>query len=471
MSTQRKILTATFLGGLFILAAFALAGAPLIPADAWTAMAAAGAMPMALTGETGGEVRKMLEQLTDTAKAAKQAVEEMKKSQTELDGRIGKIQEEMKAGSVDATTKAAFQETVAKVSAVEKSVDSLTQELTELAKKSSSLMGGGAQQKSLGALVGEAAVAKSYSGGSLHLLSYEGPMDIKANVTSAAASAGALVQPHRAGLVSGVELPFTVRDLFLSVSIASNAVEWARENVFTNSASSQNGEGTVKAESNITYTQESSPVQTIAHWIPVSRQVLADAPQLQGLIDGRMRYGLKLKEEQQLLLGAGTNGTLLGLMPQATAFSATGMPAAGANTPHTRLDYLRWAFLQGSKAGYPSTFSLMSLDDWAAIQLTKTNDGAYIFGSPTDDGEARVWGKRVVECYSQPAGDFLVGSGFGATIYDREQVSVRVAEQHAGFFVQNMVALLVEERLGFTVERPASFIKGDFDALLAPAGG
>lgn len=471
MSTQRKILTATFLGGLFVLAVFALAGAPLISPDAWAALAAAGAMPMALTGETGGDVRKALEQLTDVAKAAQQSVAEMKKAHGDLDGRVAKLQDEIKAGTVDATTKAAFQDAVAKVSAVEKSVDNLTAELTELAKKSTNMLGVAAQQKSLGVMAGEAAVAKSYEGGNMHLLTYEGGLEQKANVTSASNSAGALVQPHRAAIVGGVELPLTVRDLFMAVSIASNAVEWARENVFTNNAASQNGEGAVKAESGITYTQETSPVQTIAHWIPISRQVLADAPQLQGLIDGRMRNGLKLKEEQQLLLGAGTNGTLLGLMPQATAFSDTGMPAAGANTPHTRVDYLRWAFLQASKAGYPSTFALLSLDDWAAIQLTKTNDGAYIFGSPTDGGEARIWGKRVVECYSQAAGDFLVGSGFGATLYDREQINVRVAEQHAGFFVQNMVALLVEERLAFTVERPASFIKGDFDVLMPPSAG
>ena len=118
MSTQRKILTATFLGGLFVLAVFALAGAPLIPTDAWAAMAAAGAMPMALTGETGGDVRKALEQLTDTAKAAKQTVEEVKRAHTELDGRVTKLQEELKSGLPDAATKAAYQDAVAKVDKV-----------------------------------------------------------------------------------------------------------------------------------------------------------------------------------------------------------------------------------------------------------------------------------------------------------------------------------------------------------------
>ena len=70
----------------------------------------------------------------------------------------------------------------------------------------------------------------------------------------------------------------------------------------------------------------------------------------------------------------------------------------------------------------------------------------------------------MVESHGLAAGDFVAGSGFAATIYDREEVTVRVAEQHADFFVKNMVALLCEERIGFTVERPAAIVAGDFAA-------
>ena len=41
--------------------------------DALAALAAAGGMPLALTGEIGGDMRKMLDQLTDTAKAGEAA--------------------------------------------------------------------------------------------------------------------------------------------------------------------------------------------------------------------------------------------------------------------------------------------------------------------------------------------------------------------------------------------------------------
>ena len=409
------------------------------------------------------ETRQLLDQLADTAKAAQQTVAEVKRAHTDLDGRIGKLQEEMKSGLVDATTKAAYQDAVEKVALHEKSLERLNAEVTELAQKAANLHGSTQQRKSLGQLAAESDTCKSYRGGNAELVTMNAPLFGKAAVTSAAASAGVLIQPHQAGIIMGPEQPLTVRDLFQAVSISSNAIEWVQEKLFTNNAGPQNGEGTAKPESGITFEKKTSAVETLAHWIPASRQVLADAPQLQGLIDGRLRFGLKLKEDAALLYGDGTNGNLLGAVPQATVFSSTGMPVVPTGGPaHTSIDYLRWAFLQVSQAMYPATFAVMSLEDWAKIQMLKTTDGAYIFGTPTDGAAPRVWGKQVVESHGMAAGKFLAGSGFAATVYDREEVTVRVAEQHADFFVKNMVAILCEERLGFTVERPAALVAGSY---------
>ncbi|NLX17629.1 MAG: phage major capsid protein [Ramlibacter sp.] len=408
---------------------------------------------------------KMLEEVRDAAKSAKDVVEQVRKAHQDLDGRVDKIHQELKDGAVDAVTKAAYQDAVDKVAKHEEKLDKLNSELTEMAKKANNMLGGSSQTKSLGALAAEAEVCKRYSGGNAELVTMHASLFAKAAVTSDVASAGVLVQPYQAGVVLGPEQQLTVRDLFQSVSISSNAIEWVQEKLFTNNAGPQNGEGTAKPESAITFEKKTSPVEVIAHWIPISRQVLADAPQLAGIINGRLRYGVKLKEDGMLLHGDGTNGNLLGLVPQATAFSTAGMPVVAAGAPaHTAIDKLRWGFLQVSKAQYPATFATLSLDDWAIIQMMKTTDGAYIFGTPTDGAAPRIWGKRVVESHGLAAGDFVAGSGFAATIYDREEVTVRVAEQHADFFVKNMVALLCEERIGFTVERPAAIVAGDFAA-------
>ena len=406
------------------------------------------------------EIIETLTQTGDAAKAAKETAESVRKAHEDLDGRVNKIHEEMKAGTVDATSKAAYQDAVAKVAKHEETLDKLNKEITELAQKSANMMQQGQQRKSIGQLAAESEEAKNYRNGNATLVEFNGPLFGKAASTSAAGSAGVLIEPYRVpGVMMGPDTPLTVRDLFMSVTISTNAIEWVKEKLFTNNAGPQNGEGTAKNESGITFEKMTSAVTTLAHWIPASRQVLADAPQLQGIIDGRLRYGLKLKEDAQLMFGDGTNGNLLGLVPQATTYVATGIPA----NP-TKIDHLRWAFLQASKALYPADFAVLSLEDWAAIQMAKTNDGAYIFGSPTDGAAPRIWGKRVVESHSLAKGNFLAGSSMAASIWDREEVTVRVAEQHADFFIKNMVAILCEERLGFTVERPAAIVSGAFPA-------
>ncbi|WP_194720815.1 phage major capsid protein [Noviherbaspirillum malthae] len=449
----KKYFTFGFVLLLAVMAICALTGHPLVSPET---LAGLGMLPV--MGNL--DVQKTLGELTDVAKAAKETVEQVRKSHTELDGRVAKLQEEISAGKADAVTKAAFQDAVAKVEKAENALDKLNQEVTELAQKAANILGKPQTAKTLGQLAAESEVAKTYKGGSVELCTMAGPLFAKANVTSDAASAGVLVDPYRVpGILMSPDTPLTVRDLFTAVSISSNAVEWVQEKLFTNNAGPQAAEAAAKNESGITFEKKTSAIETIAHWIPASRQILADAPQLRGVIDGKLRTGLKLKEDLGLLFGDGTNGNLLGLVPQATAYSAVGIPAGA-----TKIDHLRWAILQVTKAKYPATFAVLSLDDWALIQMMKTDDGAYIFGSPTDGAAPRIWGKRVVESYGLDSGDFVVGSSLAATIYDREEVSVRVAEQHGDFFIKNMVAILCEERLGFTVERPAAIVSGTFPA-------
>ena len=94
---------------------------------------------------------------------------------------------------------------------------------------------------------------------------------------------------------------------------------------------------------------------------------------------------------------------------------------------------------------------------------------------------ARKWGvpgvtksvdqKRlaVVETTAVSAGEFLVGAGFGAQIFDREDAAVEVSTDHEDYFVKNKVAIRAEERLALTVTRPESFVHGYFDLSSSPS--
>jgi HK97 family phage major capsid protein len=82
-------------------------------------------------------------------------------------------------------------------------------------------------------------------------------------------------------------------------------------------------EGAQKPESILAWTEADAPVRTIAHWVPVSRQAMDDAPMLRSTIDGELRYGLNVKEEEELLLGSGAGQHIHGIVPQATAYETS----------------------------------------------------------------------------------------------------------------------------------------------------
>jgi HK97 family phage major capsid protein len=59
----------------------------------------------------------------------------------------------------------------------------------------------------------------------------------------------------------------------------------------------------------------------------------------------------------------------------------------------------------------------------------------------------------------------LVGAfGTGAQLYDREEASIRISEQHSDFFVRNAIVVLAEQRLALAVKRPEAFVKVAFNA-------
>lgn len=292
-------------------------------------------------------------------------------------------------------------------------------------------------------------------------------MRVRAAITEGASSGGDLIVPDRVpGIVGPGLRRLTVRDLIAWGRTSSNSVEFARELVFTNAAdvvSENPADG--KPESNITFEADSAPVATIAHWIHASRQVLADVPMLQSYIDGRLRHGLKLVEEAQLLKGSGVGLNIDGIYTQATAYSNPGVVAVN----ETRIDRLRLALLQVELSEYSADAIVLSPIDWAAIELLKTaTENAYLFASPRAVTMPVLWGRTVVPTQAMTASEFLVGTfggGMAVQGWDREDVNVQVSLEDRDNFIKNMVTIRCEERVGLTVYRPAAFVKGDFDDL------
>lgn len=277
-------------------------------------------------------------------------------------------------------------------------------------------------------------------------------------VTSGSTFGGPLIAPdYRPNLL--MPLPqrrFTIRDLLAPGQTNGNAVLYPRQTARQNNAAPV-AELAQKPQSDFSMEIASAPVRTIAHFMHASRQALDDAPALASLIDTELRYGLAFTEEIQFLLGDGTGENILGIMPQASAFSAAFMPQ-----DPTPIDYLALAILQTELAYLPATGIVLHPTDWARIRLTKDAEGRYIVGNPQDMVEPRLWSLPVVVTPAVGLNRFLVGSfAYGAQVFDRMETEVLASSENANNFEINRITIRGEERVAMAVKRPTAFVTGN----------
>ena len=345
---------------------------------------------------------------------------------------------------------------------------SLQDKVLEIAQKMATKPAGGSgeEQKSVFQIVSESdqykAAAKARAMEPVEFPSHLLRVDYtKTQVVNAEGASQPLVNGMRVpGIVTPAEQRLFIRDVLPQAVTGSNLIEFASESAFTNSAGLQGGgspvqgEGELKPESAFTFALSSAAVVTMASWVPASRQVLSDAPMLQGHLSGRLMYGLKLEEEDQLLNGTGSSGTIAGLRQLAATFT-------GGVTNQTILDTLLKAFNQVSLSNYEASAVIMHPTDWTNAMLLKDTTNRYIFSNPQDMTAPRLWSKPVVPTASMTLGNWLTGAfNLGAQIWDRESATVRISENVNDHFIRNLVAILVEERLALTVYRPTAFVAG-----------
>lgn len=276
-----------------------------------------------------------------------------------------------------------------------------------------------------------------------------------------------LVQGQRlAGIVAPATRVLHMRDVLSVGRTSSNLIEFAKENVFTNNAgptisgSPEQVENVTKPESAITFTLATEPVRTLAHFIPASTQVLSDSPMLQSYINDRLMYGLKLKEDTQILLGTGINGQLQGLYTNRTAYSNS-----SPVTYTTKLDIIRNAIKQVQVSEYMPTAIILNPADWMAVEVSKDSYGRYMFANPQAAAAPVLWGLPVVITNSITAGTFLVGAfDMAAQLWDRQDAVVEMSLEDSTNFQKNMVTIRCEERIAVTIYRAAALVGGSLTA-------
>ena len=270
------------------------------------------------------------------------------------------------------------------------------------------------------------------------------------------------VAPDRKpGIVSGAFQPLSMESLFAHVPTGSNAIEFTKENAFTNNAA-EAAEGAAKAESALTWTLVNMPISTVAHWLKISRQLAADNAALSAYVDLRMRYGVNRKVETQLVSGDGTAPNISGIL-DAGNYTAHGYANAALGATLKKLVLIRKIIGDMEADGYNPDAIVLNPADWATIEieLLTTAAGQTLY-SVTDGGQARLFGRRVVPAVGMTADNVAVGDFAQAgTIYDREGVIVEMSDSDSDNFTKNLITIRAERRLALATERPAAIRAGD----------
>lgn len=387
-----------------------------------------------------------LEQQVETLQSSLNKIGDAVKAQAEAANK-----EVARLGEMSAQTRASVDEILTKQGELQARLQEAEQKMLNSGKDN-----GEEEFRSAGLIVAEKLAAEGVSS------NFNGKSRIqmpRSAITSATGSGGGLVAPdRRAGIIAIPERQMTIRDLIAPGTTTSNMVQYVKETGFTNNAAPV-AENTAKPYSDITFSMENASVQTVAHLMKASRQILDDASALASFIDARARYGLMIKEEGQLLYGNGTGANLHGIIPQASAYAA---PTGAEVTTEQRIDRLRLAILQAALAEYPATGIVLHPTDWATIELLKDNTGKYIIGNPQNGTTPTLWRLPVVSTQSINQNAFLVGAfNLGAQIFDRMDIEVLVSTENTDDFEKNMVTLRAEERLAFAVYRPEAFVTGE----------
>jgi HK97 family phage major capsid protein len=271
-----------------------------------------------------------------------------------------------------------------------------------------------------------------------------------------AGSGGPLIVPdYLPGILPLLFRRLVVADLIAPGTTDSNLISFMKEKTFTNAAAAV-AQGIAKPESTLVFEAATAAVKKIAHWIPVTTEMLDDFAQTTSIIDARLRLGIDLAEEDELLNGSGIGEHQLGLN------SLPGLTAALARGADSNIDALMKQITTIALATLISPDGIiMNPANWMTIQLTKNAAGNYLGSGPWSAPQtAVIWGLPVATTPAEPANTALVGAfRTAAQFFRKGGVRVEASNSHADFFITNKVAILGEERGALVVYREAAFGK------------
>lgn len=386
---------------------------------------------------------------------------EVKSQMEQVSTKHTQLGEQIAAFSKDATEgKTISKDALKAAENAVKEVQAAVSRIVEIEQKvADNVTAGKESVNTLGGLVIASEQFKAFASGNIQ------KMKIEVNATlvrgGSGGNADATVEPERLNrIIPGAFRNLTVEQALPGSPISTNSLQFPRELLWTDNAAEQNGQGAAKAQSAITFELATALVQTIAHFIPVSKQVLEDSALLESYINTRMAYGVNRRVDSQLLNGTGSSNTISGLLFNGNfrPFS----PTAG----DTAIDSINRMIYTIQEADYVATAIMLNPRTWGEIERLKGDDDHYIFANPQSVIGPVLWGLPVVLSNHFPVGKAHIANlEVLATVLNRSGTVVEMFEQDVDNVQKNIVTIRAECRKGLAIYNPNASLYG---ALTSP---
>lgn len=213
-------------------------------------------------------------------------------------------------------------------------------------------------------------------------------------------------------------------------------------------------------------TTRTDALKKIAGFLKFTDENAEDFPFWVSEINQRGLYLLALAEENQLLNGAGTGSTVLGLLNRSgvqTESAATGVSGAD------NADAIFRAMTKVQTAtGLSADAIIINPTDYQNLRLRKDGNeqyygGGFFQGQYGNGGvveQPPLWGLRTIVTAAVSAGTVVVGAFEAATtVYRKGGVRVESTNSHEDDFTNNLITTRIEERVALAVRIPAAIVK------------
>lgn len=264
-------------------------------------------------------------------------------------------------------------------------------------------------------------------------------------------SAGWAPESTRTGiLIDEPTRPIQIIDLIPSGQTGQAQVVYMEETTRTHNAA-EIAEGGTYPEDEFVLTEQQEPVRKIGTSIPVTDEQLEDVAAVQSYLNQRIRFGLRQRLDGQILNGDGVAPNLEGIL------NRSGLQTQAKGTDPVP-DAIHKAITKVRVTGRAMPGAvIMHPGDWQDLRLLRTADGMYIWGNPSDQGTARVWGLPIALSDAIAEGTALVGDYANfSQLYERRGVEVSMG--YVGTqFTEGKQTMRADMRVALAVYRPAAF--------------